>query len=134
MEKERVVRIDLEGCGSGELRIKFGVPPMELYEAVVGEIKTGQMTQDGAAVGVERTNATPNAFAARKFAIGEAVAIAISGEKGVVTGRAEYAEAAPQCYLVYKNAKGEAVEKWWDESKLLSADGSQVRPGDKPWA
>ncbi len=54
-----------------------------------------------------------------KFELNQAVTIQISGEHGVVIGRAEYV-ASERAYLVrYKSADGRAVEDWWRESSLI---------------
>ena len=53
------------------------------------------------------------------FQLHEAVAIAISGEKGHVIARAEYAYGEDQYLIRYKNAHGAATEEWWAESALI---------------
>lgn len=53
-----------------------------------------------------------------KFELGNAVAIAASGEQGEVIGRAEYTHAERTYLLRYKAADGRAVESWWSESAI----------------
>ncbi len=56
-----------------------------------------------------------------QFSMSSRVEIACSGEKGVVIGRASYAE-YPNCYWVrYATAQGVAREEWWNESALKAA-------------
>jgi hypothetical protein len=53
-----------------------------------------------------------------KFNLCQLVEIAVSGESGVVIGRAEYANSC-NCYLVrYKASDGRATEAWWNEDCL----------------
>ena len=57
------------------------------------------------------------------FSLNEPVQIAVSCEKGVVIGRAEYSAAAESSYLVrYVSADGRATEQWWVESALVATD------------
>ena len=42
-----------------------------------------------------------------------AEATLLSGEKGTVTGRAEYSESEPSYYLRYVAADGRLTEGWW---------------------
>lgn len=56
-----------------------------------------------------------------KFALDEAVVIAVSGETGKVIGRAEYLTSCPMYFVHYKAADGRAVIDWWAESTLVSA-------------
>lgn len=53
-----------------------------------------------------------------KFNLGATVAVAASGEKGEVIGRAEYSYAEPSYLVRYKAADGRAVENWWGENAL----------------
>jgi hypothetical protein len=53
-----------------------------------------------------------------KFEIKQDVVIEVSGEAGVVIGRAEYATAEPAYFIRYKAADGRLVEAWWSESAL----------------
>jgi len=55
-----------------------------------------------------------------KFELGAHVEITVSGEQGVVIGRAEYQESANSYYLRYKTADGRAIESWWTESALAA--------------
>lgn len=53
-----------------------------------------------------------------KFELGAEVTISVSGEHGIVVGRAEYPD-SPNIYLVlYKSSEGRAVEGWWKENVL----------------
>lgn len=55
-----------------------------------------------------------------KFALGQEVVITISGERGVVKGRAEFDNDShePSYYVHYKAGDGRAVNNWQDESVL----------------
>ena len=53
-----------------------------------------------------------------KFNIGQQVQINVSEEKGVVIGRAEYAESEPNYWIRYKTIDGRATEQWWAEKAL----------------
>lgn len=53
-----------------------------------------------------------------KFKLHDPVAIAISGEIGVVIGRAEYTNSTPQYLVRYKTADGRGVESWWSEDAI----------------
>jgi len=57
-----------------------------------------------------------------KFNLGDAAKIAASDETGEVVARAEYASSENSYLLRYKSADGRAVESWWGESALVSAD------------
>lgn len=61
-----------------------------------------------------------------KFALCDKVAICVSDERGVVIGRAEYANAENGYLVRYKAADGQAIESWWGES-ALQALGSASR-------
>lgn len=53
-----------------------------------------------------------------KFNVGDNVALSMSGEKGVIMGRAEYSH-APQSYFVrYVAADGRQCEAWFDGDAL----------------
>ncbi|MEE9923718.1 MAG: hypothetical protein PBV01_10200 [Brucella anthropi] len=53
-----------------------------------------------------------------KLELGQTVTLAMSGEQGVVVGRAEY-EIDEDCYLVrYKAGDGHLDENWWPESAI----------------
>ncbi|MCQ9146111.1 hypothetical protein [Ochrobactrum sp. BTU2] len=53
-----------------------------------------------------------------KLELGQTVTLAMSGEQGVVVGRAEY-EIDEDRYLVrYKAGDGRLVENWWPESAI----------------
>ena len=53
-----------------------------------------------------------------KFALGQQVSIAASGESGDVIARAEYATSENSYLLRYRAGDGRAVEAWWSESAL----------------
>lgn len=60
-----------------------------------------------------------------RFELNEFVDMALSGERGIVIGRAEYT-AAENSYLVrYKASDGGQVEAWWNESALTRAFAQQ---------
>jgi hypothetical protein len=46
------------------------------------------------------------------------VRLIVSGETGMVIGRAEYTEADDSYLLRYKSADGRAVEQWWTENAI----------------
>lgn len=56
------------------------------------------------------------------FDLSQAVMIEISGERGTVIGRAEYANSENTYFIRYKNAEGLAVESWWSESALVAVE------------
>ena len=55
-----------------------------------------------------------------KFKLKQKTKISISGEEGVITGRAEYTDAPNQYYLHYKAADGRAVDGWFLEDQIES--------------
>jgi hypothetical protein len=57
-----------------------------------------------------------------KFSLGSNVRLVVSGESGHVRGRAEYVSGEDSYLVHYKAADGRAVEAWWPESALESAD------------
>lgn len=48
-----------------------------------------------------------------KLELGQTVALAMSGEQGVVVGRAEYDGDADRYLVRYKAGDGRLVESWW---------------------
>lgn len=54
------------------------------------------------------------------FAMRSQVSIEVSGEHGIVVGRAEYLNGEDQYLVRYCNKEGTAVEQWWAESALQS--------------
>lgn len=56
------------------------------------------------------------------FDLNANVKINISGEAGLVVGRAEYPTAENNYYIRYKSTDGRAVEAWWTESALSLAE------------
>jgi len=61
-------------------------------------------------------------MAAFKFSLGQQARIAISGETGEITGRAEYSTTENTYFLRYKSADGRAVTQWWEESALAESE------------
>ncbi|AHE69774.1 hypothetical protein M942_08555 [Enterobacter ludwigii] len=53
-----------------------------------------------------------------KHELGQAIQVTISGEKGNVKGRAEYASLTNQYFIHYMTADGRAVSGWFDEDEL----------------
>ena len=53
-----------------------------------------------------------------KLDIGTPVEITVSGEKGEIIGRAQFASSKDQYFLRYKAGDGRAVESWWEESAI----------------
>lgn len=57
-----------------------------------------------------------------KYALGADVKLRLSGERGVIKGRADFSTGAENSYfVVYKDATGRQVQSWCDESDLLPA-------------
>ncbi|EFO32587.1 conserved domain protein [Roseibium sp. TrichSKD4] len=56
-----------------------------------------------------------------KFELNDEVKISISGETGIVTGRAEHLDARDQYHVRYKSADGRGIESWWSEDALEAA-------------
>lgn len=54
------------------------------------------------------------------FALGEQCHITVSGETGLVMGRAQYINSPNSYLLFYKAADGRAVEQWWRQDQLES--------------
>lgn len=54
--------------------------------------------------------------------LGDNVALVLSGEQGVVIGRAEYTDCDNQYRLRYKAADGRQVEDWLVEKAIVAAD------------
>lgn len=54
------------------------------------------------------------------FSLGQEVKVTISGEKGVVYGRAQYRHSENSYWIHYKAADGRAQDAWWEESKLTA--------------
>jgi hypothetical protein len=62
-----------------------------------------------------------------EFELNVQAEIIVSGEKGIIIGRAAYA-VGENCYLLrYRANDGRAVENWWNQSALYPIDKS-----DKP--
>ena len=53
-----------------------------------------------------------------KFELDQKVTLVVSGEKGVIIGRAEYNYMTPQYLVRYKAADGRGVQDWWPENAL----------------
>lgn len=58
------------------------------------------------------------------YELNETVVISVSGETGVVIGRAEWASSEPSYEVRYKSADGRAVEAWWVEAALEPASAA----------
>lgn len=56
------------------------------------------------------------------FNLGQQVTITASGEQGTVLGRAEYINSTDSYFVRYRSADGRAVEQWWTEDALQSAE------------
>lgn len=54
-----------------------------------------------------------------EFDLSDEVELIVSGERGIVIGRAEFVVAEQQYLLRYKCADGRAVEAWWTEDALV---------------
>jgi hypothetical protein len=61
-----------------------------------------------------------------KFAIGQRLALIVSGENGEAVARSESANAEPSYLIRYAAADGRAVEAWWAQSALESCSGRNV--------
>ncbi|WP_028451882.1 hypothetical protein [Chitinilyticum aquatile] len=53
-----------------------------------------------------------------KFDLNQHVTLAMSGEQGVVIGRAEFNNREPWYFVRYVNTNGQQTENWQDESAL----------------
>lgn len=53
------------------------------------------------------------------FNLGDQLSLSLSGEAGVVIGRAEFANSDDSYLIRYKAGDGRLVEAWWDVSALL---------------
>ena len=54
-----------------------------------------------------------------KFAIGDAVVVKVTGQKGLVVGRAEYDNVYPNSYwLQYQSGEGNLAKTWFDEQDI----------------
>jgi hypothetical protein len=53
------------------------------------------------------------------FDLEQHAAIIMSGEVGIIVGRAQYTQGENSYLLRYKAADGRAVEAWWPESALM---------------
>lgn len=58
-----------------------------------------------------------------KFELDDKVELALSGECGVVHGRAEYATSDPSYQIAYLAGDGRQVMDWWDGGLLRKASG-----------
>jgi hypothetical protein len=57
-----------------------------------------------------------------KFELGQIVRVAGGNETGKIIGRGEYDTAQNTYYVRYVAGDGRAVETWWGEDALTSAD------------
>ena len=53
-----------------------------------------------------------------KFELDQKVRLKVSGETGVVIGRADYVNSFPQCYVHFKDGNGCAKSEWFYENQL----------------
>ena len=60
-----------------------------------------------------------------KHALGQAILVTISGEKGNVKGRAEYTNMNKQYFIHYLTADGRGADGWFDEDELSPAESQQ---------
>ncbi len=58
------------------------------------------------------------------YDLGAKVKLAMSGEKGVVVGRAEYSENPPSYWVRYVAANGQQREGWFN-AEALAADEAE---------
>ena len=57
-----------------------------------------------------------------KFNIGSFVIVSLTGQKGIVIGRAEYDNVFPNSYWVqYVSGEGNLAKSWFDEQDLTEA-------------
>lgn len=63
-----------------------------------------------------------------KFEIGQSVAIACSGERGIVIGRAQYQDDGDGYFVRYCSAIGTAASSWWAESALVAVEVAAKAP------
>ncbi len=54
-----------------------------------------------------------------KFSLGQSASIQASGQAGVIVGFSCLINCEPQYLLRYKDAAGDAVERWWVQSALV---------------
>ena len=70
-------------------------------------------------------NSEPTSFV---FELGDDVVL-LSGEKGYIIGRAEFAEGIDSYLVRYKAADGRLVEGWWNEPAIFGgAKGEETVP------
>lgn len=55
------------------------------------------------------------------FSLNQNITLALSGEKGVVIGRAEYVEGVERYLVRYVNGNGSQVEEWLTPSAISAA-------------
>lgn len=72
-----------------------------------------------------------------RFELSQIVDIAVSEEFGHVKGRAEYLNSQNQYLVHYRNATGNAEDRWFDEDELCASEddehpGSNIYMADKP--
>lgn len=58
-----------------------------------------------------------------KYNIGDQIRHVLTGQQGIIRGRAEYAHAEPSYHLVIVDDKGQAVFAWWEESLCVAPAG-----------
>lgn len=52
------------------------------------------------------------------FTLDQEVELTLSGEQGIVIGRAEYTSGENAYWIRYVSADGRQVESWWNESAV----------------
>lgn len=56
------------------------------------------------------------------FDLGDEVELVLSGENGIVIGRAEYSEDTPSYLVRYKAADGRQTQCWWSAQSMTKKD------------
>ncbi len=54
------------------------------------------------------------------YALGQTASILASGQTGVIVGYSCLLNCEPQYLLRYQDAAGDAVERWWGQSALVT--------------
>ncbi len=56
-----------------------------------------------------------------KYELGQSVKVSISGETGVIKGRAEYTNCIDGYFVHYLAADGRAQDRWFNEDEITQA-------------
>lgn len=106
-----------------KITAKLGVGDVSCEEAAAAPGAGWSITN-----AIVESNSNSNNFAKNpltalfKYALGADVKLRLSGERGVIKGRADFSTGAENSYfVVYKDATGRQVQSWCDESDLLPA-------------